>query len=214
MVVRSSIGVLTRVGSDGRSHRPGMVDAVMGEDEAELARMWSRPEPLRTLAAVEMHEREFSTFYRGFVPTLVAFLIWQGVPLREAADIAQETMIIAYRQWSTIDRPAAWSRRVASRIWARRCARIVEDPVADLPESVGVLWGTTDIAVWEQRHEVLRILDLLPPRQRQVLAWTLDGFPPIEIAAELQMTPEAVRASLLKARRRLARYLRDAGGGP
>lgn len=64
---------------------------------------------------------------------------------------------------------------------------------------------------WEQRHEVLRVLDLLPLRQRQVMAWTLDGYPPAQIADELGITAEAVRSSLRKARRTLAAYLRAEG---
>jgi RNA polymerase sigma factor (sigma-70 family) len=153
---------------------------------------------------------EFSEFYRRFVPTLVAFLRWQGVPLRDAADVAQETMIEAYRLWSTIEHPQAWARRVASRMWARRLAAAVEEPVANPPDRLGLL-AITDVAAWEQRHEVLRILDQLPARQRQVLAWRLDGYQPAEIAAELRMTADAVRSSLLKARRAVARQLRDGG---
>lgn len=145
----------------------------------------------------------FASFYRMFTPTLVAFLRWQGVPLRDAADLAQETMTEAYRNWAKIRHPKAWVRRVACRLWARRLAGSVEDSVADVPEPV-LLRGLTDVTEWEQRHDVLRILNQLPSRQRQVLAWSLDGYTPSEIAEELRMTPEAVRASLYKARRAVA----------
>ncbi|WP_331767827.1 sigma factor-like helix-turn-helix DNA-binding protein [Embleya sp. NBC_00896] len=47
-----------------------------------------------------------------------------------------------------------------------------------------------------------------PPRQRQVLAWTLAGFTPSEIAQELGLTSDAVRANLMKGRRRAALYLK------
>ncbi|GGR46147.1 sigma factor-like helix-turn-helix DNA-binding protein [Streptomyces netropsis] len=49
----------------------------------------------------------------------------------------------------------------------------------------------------------------LPYRQRQILAWTLSGYTPSEIAQQLELTPEAVRASLKKARRTLAEYIRQ-----
>ena len=55
------------------------------------------------------------------------------------------------------------------------------------------------------------MLDLLPLRQRQVMAWTLDGYTPAQIADELQITAEAARSSLKKARRTLATYLREEG---
>lgn len=74
-------------------------------------------EPVPTAVAAESgaEVEDFSEFYRQFVPSLVAFLMWQGASLPDAADVAQETMIRAYRYWSTIDHPRAWARRVASR---------------------------------------------------------------------------------------------------
>lgn len=158
------------------------------------------PDPPDTDAA-------FSAFYREFVPTLVAFLVWQGARLDVAADIAQETMIKLYKGWSEIHQPKAWARRVASRALARHIARILEDPCPDPPERSPLLRPLTNVEAWEQRHEVLHLLDKLPSRQRQVLAWNLDGFTPDEIAQELGITSEAVRSSRWKARRALAKYL-------
>lgn len=149
----------------------------------------------------------FSAFYRRFVPTLVAFLVWQGGRLPDAADITQETMIKAYQRWSEIRHPESWARRVASRELVRRTASVEEDLVNDPSEHSSLLPTLTSVEAWEQRHEVLRLLDRLPPRQRQVLAWTLDGYTPAEIADELKITPEAVRANLMKARRALAEHL-------
>jgi RNA polymerase sigma factor (sigma-70 family) len=149
----------------------------------------------------------FSAFYRQFVPTLVAFLVWQGARLPDAADITQDTMIKTYQRWSEIHHPESWARRVASRALVRRIASIAEDPVDDPPEHSSLLPTLTNVEAWEQRHEVLRLLDRLPPRQRQVLAWTLDGHTPAAIATELEITPEAVRANLMKARRALAEHL-------
>jgi hypothetical protein len=78
---------------------------------------------------------------------------------------------------------------------ARRIARTVEDPVADVPERPSLL-AVADIAAWEQHHDVLQILDQLPVRQRQVLAWSLGGYTPTEIGTDLKMTADAVRARL------------------
>jgi RNA polymerase sigma-70 factor (ECF subfamily) len=149
----------------------------------------------------------FSEFYRQFTPTLVAFLIWQGARLPDAADISQETMIKAYQRWSEIRQPESWARRVASRALVRRIASIAEEPIDDPPEHSSLLPSLTNVEAWEQQHQVLRLLDPLPPRQRQVMAWALDGYTPAEIAEELEITPEAVRANLMKARRALASYL-------
>jgi len=177
----------------------------MDEADAHTTETTSSHAQLEFTAAAErstqwLLDESFASFYRMFTPTLVAFLRWQGVPLRDAADLAQETMTEAYRNWTKIRHPKAWVRRVACRLWARRLACPVEESVADVPEPI-LLRNLSDVTTWEQRHDVLRILDQLPSRQRQVLAWSLDGYTPSEIAEELRMTPEAVRASLYKARR-------------
>jgi RNA polymerase sigma factor (sigma-70 family) len=53
---------------------------------------------------------------------------------------------------------------------------------------------------------VLAALQELPPRQRQVMAWIIDGFGATEIARELGVSPESVRQSYAKARKNLGRF--------
>lgn len=146
----------------------------------------------------------FAAFYRQSVPRLVGFLIWLGVPSADAADITQETMIKAHRRWDEIEAPEAWVRQVASRQWAAHVGRIRESPVDPLPEYNCLLPEPTSIDLVDQRHDILRLLGQLPQRQRQVLAWHLDGYSGPEIAQELKITPEAVRSNLWKARRAVA----------
>ncbi|MGH3995514.1 MAG: RNA polymerase sigma factor, partial [Pseudonocardiaceae bacterium] len=131
--------------------------------------------------------------------------------LPDAADLAQVTMSEAYRYWSTIREPEAWARRVASRALARHIARVEEDPAGEIPEHSSLLRSLTNVLAWEQQHEVLRLLDLLPPRQRQVMAWTLEGYAPAEIAKELKIESDAVRSSLSKTRKTLAQHLGTTG---
>lgn len=159
------------------------------------------------------HDAAFAEFYLEFMPSLVRFLVWQGAPVADATDIAQETMLQAYRRWSSVGKPAAWARRVASRRWGRHIADSPREQLADdaalEQASASRLLTASDIRALEQRYDVLRLLRRLPPRQRQVLAWTYDGYTPTEIAEELQLTPEAVRANLYKARRAAAAYMRE-----
>jgi RNA polymerase sigma-70 factor (ECF subfamily) len=144
----------------------------------------------------------FTVFYRGAAPKLVAFLRWHGARLPDAADCAQEALTLAFRQWSTLRHPYAWCRQVASRLYARRVGTLHEHPVDDLDSAAGspLIAPETHLDDLEQRHTVLALLDQLPPRQRQVMAWTYDGATPTEIAEALQITPEAVRSNLYKAR--------------
>ncbi|RCH59585.1 sigma-70 family RNA polymerase sigma factor [Streptomyces sp. SDr-06] len=149
-------------------------------------------------------DREFSAFYRSTIDKLVGFLIHQGASLPVAADIAQDAMTTAYRRWEEIKQPSAWLHTVASRALARRIADVREDAFDQVPEPTALLPHPEALAEWEEHQEILRVLRGLPPRQRQVLAWTLSGYSPAEIAEELHIAPEAVRASLKKARRTAA----------
>lgn len=152
---------------------------------------------------------DFSDFYRGFISTLVGFLLWQGSPVEIAVDLAQETMIKAYRRWDDVEYPKTWARTVASRELVRWFSRTHEEPVGEISEGACSLLPCTDeLAAWELNDELLQALRLLPPRQRQVLAWNVDGYEPTEIAEILGIEPAAVRASLMKARRTIAAHIK------
>ncbi|GAA3087397.1 RNA polymerase sigma factor [Streptosporangium carneum] len=153
-------------------------------------------------------DHEFSTFYRTTIRQLVVFLLSQGAELTVAADIAQDTMTKAYQRWTEIDQPKAWAYAVASRALIRKIVDILEDPCDQLPEPTSLLPHPDAAAEWEARHDTLRMLRNLPPRQRQILAWTLDGYTPTEIAEQLCITPNTVSANLKKARRAAAHYLK------
>jgi len=148
---------------------------------------------------------EFTVFYRTQTSTLVRFLVWLGARLPDAADLAQDTMIEAFNSWQTIKHQRAWIRRVASRKYGRHLAG-TEEP-ADHMDGRPLLPARCDLTEWEQHDEIRRLLALLPPRQRQVMAWTYDGYQPHEIATELGITAEAVRSNLRLARRKLAQQL-------
>jgi RNA polymerase sigma factor (sigma-70 family) len=165
----------------------------------------SEDKPARTtprLRAGSESTDEFAAFYRKNFKPLAAFVLMHGASLVEAADIVQDTMIEAYRSWDRIDHHRGWAYRVASKTFGRRRFAAAEDLVAVPPEPAPPLCG--DIENWEQQQDLLTALAVLPPRQQQVMAWTLSGFRPAEIADELGVTPEAVRSSLVKARQALS----------
>jgi RNA polymerase sigma-70 factor (ECF subfamily) len=198
------------------SDRPSEEGGVADDAEPATPAPARGPKPATEVAHPQARPTQpavdFNAFYQEFVPTLVAFLLWQGAGLHDAADIAQDTMTRAYQYWERIEHPYAWARTVASRAYARRIASIEEEhPVDEVPETSPLL-SDIDVAAFAERHVVLRVLALLPPRQRQVMAWTYDGYKPAEIAEELKIRPEAVRSNLRKARRALARHLATAEG--
>ena len=157
--------------------------------------------------ARQQADAEFSDFYRENIRPLTGFLINHGARVQIAADIAQETMTDAYRHWADITHPKAYVHKAASRALARKVAS-VEEPVEEVPEPTSLLPRPDAIAEWEARHDALPLLRSLPPRQRQIMAWTLADFTPTDISDHLGLSAETVRANLKKARRAAATYLK------
>lgn len=155
----------------------------------------------------------FAAFYRNGWHDLVAFVMWLGANLQDAQNIAQETMTRAYSRWETIDHPKTWIRTVVSHEYGRSAFAVHDDPVDELPEMPD--HGSDEVALFGQEQaRVLDILPQLPPRQRQVMAWTYDGYAPAEIAELLHVEPNAVRVSLYEARQKLKERLAEEGGRP
>lgn len=151
---------------------------------------------------------DFVAFYRANIRPLTGFLVNHGASVHVAADIAQDTMTDAYRNWTGITHPKAWVHKAASRALIRKFASVrEEEPVAELPEPSSLIPRPDAIAEWEARHDALPLLRSLPVRQRQVLAWTLAGFTPTDIATHIGLPAETVRGNLRKARLAAAVYL-------
>jgi RNA polymerase sigma factor (sigma-70 family) len=141
--------------------------------------------------------------YRAELKGLVMFLIRQGIPHQDAIDAAQSAFADALWQWEQIRTPRAWLRRVAI-----RCVKhLPEYPVSDMSMADRPLLPD-GIEIKEETRNVLKALAHLPPQQRVVMAWTVDGFSPTAIAAEINSTPAAVRQNLHRARETLKLVLR------
>lgn len=149
---------------------------------------------------------EFSDFYRTEIARLIVFVMTLGADSDSACDIAQESMIAVWRMWDEIiTSPKAYSRVVASRAWVR----VLRKPeVAALTEEHDhqdqtAIEPLQFLISKDEYIAVLKGLQQLPFRQRQVMAYTYDWFEPEDIAEILQIKPEAVRSSLYKARKTL-----------
>lgn len=154
---------------------------------------------------------EFELFYTGELRKLAAFLIVQGARPWQAADVAQEAMIEAYRQWDAIDTPRTWVRTVAQRAWWRQAETARREiPHDDLLEG-GALLSLDESDEIDARHAFIQALQLLAPNQRIVMAWTYDGYQPTEIATVLGKPAATVRATLRDARAVLRQAYRPDG---
>lgn len=156
---------------------------------------------------------DFTVCYRREMPGLVWFVMSLGAGVEEAADAAQSAFAAAFPVWETIRYPAAWLRRVAQRAYCRRAVSR-EIPLETAPDRPGPLSVTGAVEFRDEAREVLAALAELPARQRQVMAWYVDGFSPTEIARQLGADPAAVRQSLAKARKNLKHRLGVTGRCP
>lgn len=144
---------------------------------------------------------EFDAFFRADFAPLVAFLCKAGFEVETARDVAAEAMLHLLEAWPTAEDPRAWVRRVAGRLLAAPAdARTDWSPAGD-PQDDEKLAALAD-----QHADLLGLLAALPGQQRMVLAWSLDGFTPAEIARALRIAPATVRSNLRHVRERLRRH--------
>ncbi|SEF32629.1 RNA polymerase sigma-70 factor, ECF subfamily [Amycolatopsis pretoriensis] len=143
---------------------------------------------------------DFDAFFRADFPPLVAFLCKAGFEVEIARDVAVEAMLHALEAWPVPEDPRAWVRRVAGRLLDAaddsRADWAADDPQDD--EKLAVLV--------DQHAGLIDLLASLPGQQRTVLAWSLDGFTPTQIANALRIAPATVRSNLRHVRERLRRH--------
>ncbi|MDP9798913.1 RNA polymerase sigma-70 factor (ECF subfamily) [Catenuloplanes nepalensis] len=158
----------------------------------------------------------FEQFFIEYFRALMKMLIWAGASRHEAEDAIQESMLVAYRNWSDIKHPEAWVRRVALRQFARtrqRSQELAPRLLAGgwLPEEREnkALEPAAVVAERHLDHGALEALKRLPPRQRQIMALVMDDFSTMEIAEILSMDTSAVRSNLYKARQTLRNQMKQ-----
>ena len=132
-----------------------------------------------------------------------------------AADLAQETLLRAWRRRGSLRREAArkvWLFRIGANLYkdqlARRRRRGAEVAWEDQPD--GRPSPPRAAEQQETAEAIAAAMDRLPPRQRQVMHLrAVEELTPAEIADVLGLTPGAVRSSLALARRQLRALLPD-----
>jgi RNA polymerase sigma-70 factor (ECF subfamily) len=137
----------------------------------------------------------------------------------EAEDIVQETFLRAWRHRERLREPAAarfWLLRIAANIWRDQLRKPRRVALwGDAPEEgngTGGLLGPPErrVLAEEEIERALRAMDALPERQRQVLyLHAFEELPHAEIAAVLEISQGAVKASLSLARRAMRERLRN-----
>jgi RNA polymerase sigma factor (sigma-70 family) len=119
--------------------------------------------------------------------------------------VVQDAFLKAFVRWRRIgryDRPGAWVRRVALRDAVRHAGRRRRQPAPERSPEVALDHSVVT------RLDVVRVLDVLPPRQRAcVVLHYLAGEPVAEVAEALGCRESTVRVHLHRARATLATAL-------
>lgn len=142
----------------------------------------------------------FDRYCREDTASLIGFLIKLGADPEEARDAFQTTMIEVYSRWDNIESPRAYARTTAERVFLKSRARAADE--SDRLAKGG--WGVDrtpnlplDMVIFkEQAAELIELMRQLPPTQRRVLAWHLDGFSNKEIAERFGEKPSTVASNL------------------
>lgn len=172
-----------------------------------------------SLQAVE-HAQWFAEEVQPYEPALRAYLHGRFPSLRDYDDIVQDTYarLLRARAAGTVRHPKALlfttARNTALDVF-RRKRTVALDDVTHFDASA-VLVDRPDQAELASRAQELEILAdavrALPDRCRQVMMLRyLDGLAYKEIATQLGISPETVKAQLAKGMRRCAEYFREQG---
>jgi RNA polymerase sigma factor (sigma-70 family) len=144
----------------------------------------------------------FVSFFRERFGRTVVLLVATGASRADAEDAVQEAMILAWRQWDTLQDPAAWVRAVAIRTYWKLARARQKTALMDefAPEAI----VDADLTVFtEEQQHVLRVLRNLPPQQRTIVALSYDGLTYEEIADLLGKSSSTVRSHMRYARNTL-----------
>lgn len=157
----------------------------------------------RTLDAVLLGNADaFMTIVQTYSPGLRAFLASQLFDLESVDDLAQETLIAAYRGLHTFRREedfGAWLRGIARNKLRRHFEQThrLGDALAQFRTECTHLLGQELEAHAEQTRSehlqtMLSCIARLPERMRKVVRAHLEGNRAARVAEELGMTPGAV----------------------
>lgn len=166
------------------------------------------------------HSQWFAEEVQPFEPALRAYLHGRFPALQDLDDIVQDTYARLLRAHAAgnIRHPKAFlftTARNAALDFFRRKRAVSMDDVTHFDES-SVLVDRPDLVELVSREQELEILAAavqeLPDRCRQVIMLRyLDGLAYKEIAAQLDISPETVKAQMAKGMRRCAEYFRERG---
>ena len=161
----------------------------------------------------ELEDRFRSLFMRGY-PALGRFARHRGLAGADAEDLVAATLEVAWRRLEDVpaDDPLPWLYAVAHNLLRNhwRAERRRRDLASRLPLPRPQAAGEPAVMWSGELRSALLSLDASDQEILILVAW--DGLSSSEAALVLRCSPEAARARLHRARRRLAARLGSEGG--
>jgi RNA polymerase sigma-70 factor, ECF subfamily len=155
--------------------------------------------------------------FEEYVPRVYRFALRLTGNRDDAEDLTQATLLGAWQDRAHLRDSAAarsWLFTIAANLWRSRVRRKGrEELYVRRTEQTGrrnELLPEEEMIVKEDLHRVWETMDALPDRQREVLyLHACEAFSLPEIAEILAISPQAVKASLSLARKRMRLQLQD-----
>lgn len=157
----------------------------------------------------------FEEWYDRDWDALVVFAIRLGAGQEHAKDLVQNACAEVWKRWAAICHPSSYARKSIGRAYWMSVSNVERQSAYGVPEDLPAPEDPSigEIEFKDQEQMIFAVIRDLPPRQREVIAWSIDGYQPNEIAGEIGITAEAVRKSLCDARKALRKRLLELGGG-
>lgn len=169
-----------------------------------------------------MTNDEYDELFRTAYPRLVAMGLAMSTERHVAQELAQETMLRAYRhrdELSGYDAPMAWCRRVMGNmlIDQHRTRTVERSAVERMQARVETMpapgTGSADVAHLATSERWEELVGSLSPQQRLIATLYYAEDQSVGVVAEtLQIATGTVKSALAKARNNLRRTLGDAYG--
>lgn len=151
----------------------------------------------------------FDVLFREWFPRLVSLGVTTTGRSDVARDVAQESLVRAYRRWDVVSRydsPGAWTRKVAVNLLLDHLRSVGREQAA--VKRIGGRLDTTECEPGVERWAEL--IAVLPERQRVIVTlFFADDLSVDAIADVVGVAPGTVKAQLFKARERLRAVLED-----
>jgi RNA polymerase sigma-70 factor, ECF subfamily len=151
----------------------------------------------------------FEVFHLREFPRVVGLLYGLLGSRLVAEELAQETFLVAYRDWdriSGLDNPRAWVRRVAINQRGSFLRAYLRQQTRE--RDATIRYEDDSIKLADEHAEVWQAIRTLPPLQAQVIALHYyEDYSVAQVAAALGRAPGTIKAQLHSGRRKLARLL-------